>query len=225
MPRRRSRPSWRAAPVPDQFWSPEPIFADRTIFILASGPSLTAEVAERVRGRPCIAVNATCPTLAPWATIWFFTDAGLFDRFRPEIAAFPGLVVTLSRRAAAEMPARVRRVRGWLSDRFPEPPAIRLGRSTGQTAIGLAVALRARRAVLLGFDMRVSDDGREHHHDAYAGEARDTGIYGRAFLPAFAGWHATARAAGTEVVNATPDSALTEFPMVELDEALRCPAS
>jgi hypothetical protein len=207
----------------EEFWTPEPLFRGQTFYVLASGPSLTAEQAERVRGRPTIAVNATCPTLAPWADVWFFTDWFFFDQFRDEIATFPGLTVTLSRKAKAEMPA-LRRVWTERRGRFPSPPMVRQGRSSGQTAIGLGYAMGGVRAVLLGFDMRVVD-GKEHHHDAYGpcdqhGMPRDPNIYGSSFLPAFAGWNDQARAAGLEIVNATPNSALREFPMVDLEDVL-----
>lgn len=209
------------------FWRPEPLFAGETVFVLASGPSLTAAAAERVRGRPSIAVNATCPTLAPWATAWLFTDTGFFEQFRTEISAYVargGLAVTLSRRAKAELPL-LQLIETERRGRFPRPPLVRQGRCSGGTAAALALAMGAVREVLLGFDMRVVG-GREHHHDAYAGrpgphgQPRDLGIYAREFAPGFTGWHAQALSAGVEIVNATPGSALTEFPMVELEDEL-----
>jgi uncharacterized Rossmann fold enzyme len=105
-------------------------------------------------------------------------------------------------------------------DRFPPPGAavIRQGRSSGQTAISLAIAMGAARIALLGFDMRTVG-GREHHHAEYSG-ARDLDIYAREFVPAFRGWRAQARDRGVEIVNCTRGSAIMEFPFVALDEVL-----
>lgn len=94
---------------------------------------------------------------------------------------------------------------------------VRDGRSSGHKAVGLAIALSAKRIVLLGFDMRVVD-GRSHFHDAY--QARDPALYEQSFIPAFRGWNEQAKAAGVEVLNATPNSALEEFSRVDLDEVL-----
>lgn len=80
----------------------------------------------------------------------------------------------------------------------------------------------ARKIALVGFDMRIVD-GREHHHVEYGGP-RDTGIYDREFVPAFAGWNADALKAGVEIVNCTPGSAVTEFPFADLDEVVGCSA-
>lgn len=71
--------------------------------------------------------------------------------------------------------------------------------------------------VLLGFDMRLVS-GRSHFHGDY--KAPDPGIY-QYFVGSFAGWDDAVRAAGATVVNATPSSALHEFPIINLDEFLQ----
>lgn len=209
-----------------QFWTPEPIFKGETVFCLASGPSLTPEVCEKIRGRPAIVVNVSF-RLAPWAPIWFFTDSSIYERYRDDVAAWPGEIVTMSRTAKRELPDKVKRVKGEGDPAFPfarfpalGSPTIRQGRSSGHTAISLAIALGASRVALLGYDMRLVD-GREHHHTEYNGpHGRDLEQYARDFVPAFAGWNAAAVASGVEILNCTPGSALTEFPFADLDEVL-----
>lgn len=204
---------------PDPFWAPPPLFAGATVYILASGPSLTPEIAARVRGRPCIAVKATAATLAPWADIWFSGDGAELGQYAAEAAGFLGLLVTQSRRP--EVPPNAKRIRAELSAGFPPPPLVRQGRSSGHTAVALAVAMRAARAALCGFDMRAVD-GREHHHPPRPGRTVDPGIYAREYVPAFRGWHAAGLAAGCEIVNATEGSAIDEFPRVRLEDVLLC---
>jgi hypothetical protein len=206
-----------------EYWSPEPLFKGETIFCLASGPSLTAEICQRVRGHRTIAVNSSA-VLAPFADVLFFTDSGWYEERRQLVANWAGLVISMSRTAKRELPDKVKRVKG-----EGDPQAlpgfsrgshvIQQGRSSGHTAVSLAIALGASRVVLLGYDMRFVG-GREHCHDEYNGP-RDVDIYSREFLPGFAGWDEAARAVGVEIVNATEGSALKEFPCVSLDEVLK----
>lgn len=172
-----------------------------------------------LRGAPSIAVNSSCG-VAPWAEVLYFTDTGWYTPRRELVRDWPGIVVTMSKTAKREWPDKVKRVQGLHMPGFPPvgSSAIRQGRSSGQTAISLALALGANEIVLLGLDMRVVD-GREHHHNEYSGP-RDLDLYAREFVPAFRGWHADALAAGVRVFNATPGSAVTEFPFVDLAEVL-----
>lgn len=204
----------------NEFWTPEPVWHGQTCFVLASGPSLTSDLAERVCGRHTIVVNSSC-LLAPWADILFFTDNGWFERHQDIVADWPGMVITLSRATKRALPDKVKRVRGELRPDFPPLGAdhVRQGRSSGHTAVSVALALGAGRIVLLGYDMRLVD-GREHHHDDYAGTPRDLAIYKREFVPGFTGWAAAARRVGAEIVNATPGSAVSEFTFVSLDRIL-----
>ncbi|MGD9880465.1 MAG: hypothetical protein AB7F22_10580 [Reyranella sp.] len=217
-----------------EYWTPEPIFRGETVFCLASGPSATQEVVDKLRGRRTIVVNATCH-LAPWADILFFTDSGFYLHRRDLIRTWPGMVVTMSRMAKRELPDKVRRVKGCGAPEFPPrlsgrrpgfPPAgspeIQQGRTSGHTAVSLAIGLGAARVCLVGYDMRLAADGREHHHSGEAGYGgpRDLSLYANEFVPGFNGWRAAAEASGVEILNCTPGSALKEFPFADLDEVL-----
>lgn len=211
-------------PWEDAFWTPEPIFKGETVFVLASGPSLTQNVCDRIRGRNAIVVNKSF-RLAPWAAVWFFTDGHIYESHREDVRTWAGEVVTLSRAAKREQPDKVKRLKGEWTKGFPPigSPIIRQGRSSGHTAISVAAALGASLIPLLGFDMRLVE-GKEHHHAEYAGP-RDLDIYAREFVPAFAGWNDDALQAGIRIVNCTPGSAVTEFPFADLDEVLTCAPS
>lgn len=202
------------------FWTPDQRFAGQTVFVLASGPSLSRDVAEAVRGRAAIVVNQTFRT-APWAPVWFFTDTETLERNVADVEAWPGDVVTSSSAAHRAAPDKLKLILRTESRDFPPPGSglVKKGRSTGHTAIGLAAAMGAARIVLLGFDMRIVD-GREHGHDDYAGTPRNPAIYAEEFVPGFAGWDAAARRAGFQILNATPGSAIDEFQRVGLEEML-----
>lgn len=208
------------------YWTPPVMWAGMTAHVIASGPSATPEVIESLRGKNVITVNSTALT-ATWAPVWFFQDSGVLLQSRPAMPRhardgtdmidfarrFTGLVVTTSRHAKAALPD-IRLVRAPRMGWFPRPGSsdIRSGRSSGQTAISLAVAFGATRIELHGFDMRLVD-GREHHHREYEGRQRNVTVYDTKFIPAFAGWNEQALRAGVRIVNATPGSALREFPM------------
>lgn len=222
----------------DEFWLVEPIFAGQTVFCLASGPSLTREVAEQVKGRPTITVNSSC-SVAPWASALFFTDCSWYEPRRQQVGDFGGLVLTMCKAARRELPGHVKLIRT-IGDpdaqcEFPVVGSglVRQGRSSGHTAISVAIAGGARQVVLLGYDCRVVG-GVEHCHDEYlVGGRRDYATekedprwnnkreYSTIFLRGYDGWMAAAMRAGAAILNATPGSAIQEFPFVDLDEILR----
>lgn len=217
-------------PWEHEIWNVEPLWNGRTAFVLASGPSLTQPIADRLRGQSVMVINSTFK-LAPWADVWFFTDNNVFTDNRVAVEAWPGHVITLSKQAKRELPKKVKRVRAEWCPGFKTAGdgVVKQGRSSGHTGISVAVALGAARIVLLGYDMRTVD-GREHHHDDYAGRPRDLDIYQREFIPGFQsfehagviypGWNDAARQHGVEILNATPGSALREFAFVDLDDVL-----
>lgn len=207
-----------------EFWQPQRIWEGGTCCILAGGPSLTPEIAKRARVARTLIVNSSI-LIAPWADALFFTDNSWRENHHEAVRQFPGLVFTSNRHSKEALPDKVKLINNATLRQFPRrgDHEVRQGRSSGHTAIGLAIALGARTIALLGYDMRVVD-GREHHHAEYRGP-RDLDLYAREFVPGFAGWNAAAIAAGAEVLNATPNSALAEFPFADLDEVLNCATS
>lgn len=202
----------------EDFWTPDRKWEGKTVFLLGGGDSLRTFDLDRLRGRIVVAINELVKR-APWADALFFLDNGWFDKNRTFIEGFQGEIITHSRVAKRAMGPRVKRVS--LSERpdFPPPgsPVIRSGRSSGHVAASLAVARGAARCVLLGYDMRIVN-GRSHSHDAYSRLVPE--LYSQDFILNFAGWNMAARKAGTAIVNATPGSALTEFPMVDIEDEL-----
>lgn len=118
-----------------------------------------------------------------------------------------------------------------------DPTRLCHGSNSGYQAINLAFLLGAKKIVLLGYDMRTRVVGggpveggplsrevvpgaprvteRTHWHD----EVRPDGfaqILKNSMLPCFDSLVEPLKAAGVEVINATPDSALTCWPMTDL---------
>lgn len=231
-------------PWENVLWTPEPLFLGGTVFCIASGPSLTQSDCDKIKGRKSIVVNSSC-RFAPWADVLYFTDQGWYMDRRELVKNWPGLVVTMARIAKRELDdpsvnktgvPRILRIKGCGDPGFPPrlpgmpirlgfppvgSPEIQQGRTSGHTAVSLAIAMGANRVVLLGYDMQIVA-GREHCHDEYTGP-RDLSLYdSEGYKKGFFGWNEAARNSGVQILNATHGSAVTEFPFVELDEVLKC---
>lgn len=202
-------------------WTPGPIWAGERVFVLGGGPSLRAEDVRRLTGARVIAVNGAYE-VAPFADMLFFNDLGWYRRHERKVAAWPGLVVTASVRRM-RFAHNVKRVQTETTRPFPPIGSglIKWGPSSGHRAVATAVMLGAGWIGLLGFDMR-EVAGRTHFHDEYR---NDPTRYRDLFIPGFTGWHSAAEAIGVTIVNLTAGSALTEFPMMSLDEVLACARS
>lgn len=95
------------------------------------------------------------------------------------------------------------------------------GGNSGFQAINLAVQFGAARILLVGFDMRV-DLGVHWHgrHGAGLGDPSEMNVSNwRRILDAAAPRFAEL---GVEVINCSPISALTGYPVMNFSEAIRC---
>lgn len=203
-----------------QPWSVPRAWPGATAVVLGSGPSLTLAQVEAVRGRRVIAVNDSF-RLCPWADVLYACDKAWWD-IHPEALAFAGLKVSgwLKRSVPAIDHPDVRVV--LLSDEFgydPCPERIRHGFNSGHQALQLAAHFGATTIILLGLDMRRGPDGRAHFFGNHPASLNAGMAFDR-FIAGFEAAAADYARAGIRVINATPDSALTCFPMMPLEAAL-----
>jgi len=186
--------------------------------VIGGGASLRGFEPECLRGQKIIVVNSAC-RLIPWADVLFYTDTHWFMQQMKIVKEFQGMRVTVDRRTKGEFPTMVKRINAiWRPNfRVEFPYTVRQGRSSGHTAIALAIAMGAKVVVLLGFDLCLID-GKSHFHNDY--RVANPQLYERDFAPAFAGWNKDAQEVGVSILNATPGSALKEFQMVALSDVL-----
>jgi hypothetical protein len=92
------------------------------------------------------------------------------------------------------------------------------GRNGGYQAMNLAVHFGAKRQLLVGFDMRARE-GKSHWFGDHPTKSGPD-IYANVMLPAFPTIVEPLKVLGVEVINCTPGSALTCFPMMSLEDAL-----
>lgn len=187
---------------------------DRVV-CLASGPSLTAEDVELVRQwriadapqgerRGVIVVNTTF-RLAPWADALFAMDRTWWNKHIAEVdAVFLGQRFSNNGHTAKMKATHVK---------------ITSYGNSGAAAVSFAASAEAKQIILLGYDCKYSDSGLRHWHGDHP---QGLGNAARIDL-----WHvkferlAKEQGVGREILNASRDTALTCFPRISLEEALK----
>lgn len=189
--------------------------------VCASGPSLTAEDVDSVRGRVgcVIVVNATF-RIAPWADHLYACDRLWWDSYVGEVRrVFAGDCWTMSDEAARRYGLRHLRNQGRNGGLNPRPGVIYHGGNSGYQAIGLAHDLGHRRIILLGFDCQ-APGGRKHHHADHPGKLNRPLAFAK-WAERFAVLAEDAPNHGVEIINCTRETALTCYPRMTLSDALK----
>jgi hypothetical protein len=99
--------------------------------------------------------------------------------------------------------------------------ALRHGSNSGYAAINLAFLFGAEKIILLGYDMKCEGEQRHWHArpDGWGAEYFNN-VLQHEFLPLFDFLIKPLESAGVTVINATPNSALTCWPRMALEQAL-----
>lgn len=170
--------------------------------------------ASRLRGRGrVIAVNDAGLYLAPWSDVLFWADRRWLDWNVDKLPMHTG-PLKVSRKAPHLETGFDVKVMGFLPGRLSNDPEYVGGHCGGSSALNLAYLFGSRRIVLLGFDMRPGNWHDNHKLPSLGGQ------HERRFIPALERMAPELRKAGCDVINATPGSALTCFPMLDLQEVL-----
>jgi len=218
-----------------EFWSIPRCFDGETVAILAGGPSLTRAQVDACRGRcRLIAINRTY-ALAPDADWLYGADVGGFWLWcagptrvnvdEPNAFDFAGtkIVAWVPRDGAQQyfprlIAADVKLIKHCAPQQrmgLSDDPGMMLGPNSVHNVLSVIHHTGAKRVILLGVDMRNSG----HWHSEWPDGAMSSDY--ETFRPALATLVDPLRRAGVEVLNATPDSALKCWPIIDLSEALR----
>lgn len=191
------------------------LWAGKTAFVLASGPSLTAADVAAVRryarqhGAVVLVTNSTY-RLAPWADALFFYDSQWWKVHGEDVLrTFRGQVVTV---CELEHP-RMLNLRKQPFNAY---------KNSGGGAISFAMYAGATRVVALGLDGQPAADGRQHWHDPDPVLGDATGL--SLFLPCFPALAEDAAQQGVPIINASRTTALTCFPRAALESLTSQPA-
>jgi len=200
-------------------WCIPPEWTGETAFLLGGGPSLRSFDAECLRGRRVIAINNSWE-LAPWADVLYFCDEKWWRWYGEKAATgFVGRYIVTPALHVPDRRGRLIKLTG-ATGLETDPCGLRHGSNSGYQAINLAYHFGARRIVLLGYDMNVNGSTHWHAgHPTTKPEAFQQTL-DNAMLPKFPTIVEPLATAGVEVLNATPGSALTCWPIVPLGDTL-----
>ena len=215
-----------------QRWDCPRLWPNSTVYVLGGGPSLTDVDLTPLHSKRVLAVNNSYGDPSgrqqdghdiydprPWVDALYFGDCRWYDWHRKALLDFGGLKVTSCQRGfrwpGIKWVSRANKAMGLT----PRPYEVVWNRSSGASAVNLAVHLGATKIILLGFDMQPDDKGRANWHDDHPVKVRNRDVYPR-FREPFIHIKNDAHKMGVEILNATEGSALTDFPMVKLEETL-----
>lgn len=208
--------------MPDWF----PGWTGESCVIVAAGPSAPDAFLEPAKGKAKVIVINRSWRLAPWADVLYGCDERWW-RSENGVPDFHGLKVSQDLRAFQKREWNIKLVR---TDRscgnLIRKPLGRLawggtgGGNGGFQAINLAVQFGASRLLLVGFDMRIDLGVHWHgkHERGMNNPSKTTVEKWRAHLD---GQAARLKELGVEVINCSLVSALTAYPKMSLEEALR----
>lgn len=223
----------------DRFAVIEPTWKGETVVCIGGGPSLTPEDVERIKGRARVIAVNDAYLVAPFADICYFADARWWkwhsdgiakkwpwasftaDEVRKAFAEFKGQKVTIENTGMMVADPAVfilhndndhRGSSGGLSER---PNGIRTGSNGGYQAMNIATLAGAKRILLLAYDMHYPK-GRSHSHNGHPIRMNEDAY--RRYAHNFKSMLPQLQRMGVEVVNCTPGSALSAFPIRPLAE-------
>ena len=199
-------------------WKVPKLWPNSKVFILGGGPSLNQMDFSGLKDHWVIGVNNSA-FIGDFVDVLFFGDCKWYDHNREAIRAFGGIKVTTCNRSQSFPGVNHVFPGGKSQGLFPNPQRIVWNRNSGAAAINLAMHFGASRIVLLGYDMRVVD-GKHNWHNDHPTTPPES-IYEKRFLPVFPAIAKDAKRFHLEIVNATPGSALLDFPMVSLEDELK----
>lgn len=203
-------------PPSPNFVTITPDWRGETVVCLGSGPSLTREDVDFVRGRArVIAVNSTYH-LAPWADVVYACD-GKWWRWHHERVSATGARKVSIVVPGLPKPRDVQLLRNTGTTGLElDPGGLRTGKNSGYQAINLAVHLGAMRILLLGYDCQATG-GRTHWHRAHSWHQESE--YQK-WVPLFRTLVEPLQRLGIEIINCSRETAIDAFPRRAITDVL-----
>jgi len=208
--------------VPKQFGIPDEIV--QSVIKGTSPPSVYSPFMTFLHDKHVIGINVAY-LIGDWMDAIFFGDIGFFLKHQRGLAAFPGLKISCHPQTdkydwVKYTPRDKTHPKG-ISD---NPKMVSWNNNSGSAAVSIAANAGAERIILLGFDMKM-DNTQQHWHDLYGRNAPRNPKKPRHMpfdrhLRGFSDMAKDAKRRGIEIINASPDSAITCFPKYSIKELL-----
>jgi len=189
----------------------------KTAICIASGPSLTKEDVDYCRGKGRIYAVKEATLMAPWADVMYAADHDWWINNPERWRDFKGEKWTLENRAAELFPElktiKCRAEWKWSTT----PGVLATGGNSGFQVINMAVLDGADRVILLGYDYGYDPAQQDKHwwEKEHPRESRYSN---------YAEWNKRLAAAAplipVPVFNATRQTAITCFPLVNIKDVL-----
>ena len=201
-------------------WPIPELWPGSTVYIIGGGPSLAGMDFTPLFSKRCIGVNQAYK-LGPWIDILYFGDCNWYRNALPDIRSFAGLKITSCGSCPKNGWKHVHRVKRskMKGIESKDRSAIAWNYNSGASAINIAYWLGAKRVILLGFDMQCDGNSKKNWHDDYKGETPNEDLFQK-HLSGFPFIAKQAKRLGLEILNATPGSAIKQFPFVKLEDTL-----
>ena len=232
-------------------WSVPKIWQGGDVWILGGGPSVTKlfhipqDVIDRVRqgnespsiyspymesihNKHVIGINVAY-LIGDWIDMVFFGDNGFFLKHKDALEAWPGLKLCCSTGTGSYsfikfLMKDTKKAYGISAN----PKMVGWNGNSGAASISVAANAGAKRIFLLGFDMTLDETNSQHWHSLYRGYFEEHNLKPRQrktpfhrHLIGFKTIAVDAKQRGIQIINVCPTSAITEFPKVTLEEALK----
>jgi len=210
--------------IQELYWSAPILWPNSVIFIVGGGPSIPDYDLNLIRGKyPTIGCNLAFLDFT-WIDVIYFGDCKVHtwvsgkSKYRRQFDEYQGLKVSScpDTRDDPRIKTLFRVHKGIVKDRR----SIGWNQNTGLSAINLAVHFGARKVILLGFDMKLSKDGRMNYHDYHLAKVNHPVDTLKKHINYSKFVAADVEKLGIEVINATPGSALPHWPIKHFEEVL-----
>lgn len=188
-------------------------------------PSVYSNYLKPLHNKHVIGINVAY-LIGDWLDMVFFGDNNFFLQHMQGLADYPGLKVscspvTIKHPWVKYLPRDTKKRRGISSNNR----SVSWNHNSGAAAISVAAYTGANRIILLGFDMKLNNDKRQHWHDVYKRGVYDdpNKLKKLPFYRHLAGFKFIAQDAarmGIEIINASPNSAISDFPKIAVSKLL-----
>ncbi len=199
------------------YWVVPRMWVGQTVAVLASGQSMSQDIADQVWHLPRIAINRTWE-LAPDANIIYGCDE-IWWRANPMALTCRGIKVAMEPLPDMHpaLPPAVKCMRNSGRTGFDNRQGyLRTHRNSGAQAVQVAAHAGAARILLLGFDMH-GEHWHEPHPKGFGNPSPDRFAM---WIATFKGLALALKRIGIDVVNCTEGSALDCCRRMSLEEAL-----
>jgi hypothetical protein len=233
--------------LPDsRFSTVAPEWRGQAAVVIGGGPSLTLEQVAAVKAARvyCIAVNDAF-LWADFADVCYFADASWWSAMtagtpkpmlrmsaeyvRARFAVFAGERCSMQSQVGNITDDKVHILRNAHVDPngmgihayglSRDPGALVTGKHGGFQALNIAVLAGATTIILLGIDGQPAKDGRTHWSGGHANEVTPQEMYS-VYRQSFSAAERPLKAAGVNVINCSPGSAVDSFPKMTIEDAL-----